>query len=64
MTALAETLLQAKAYHRSGQLEPARQLYGQNLQVDQTIPEVHYLFGLLLHALGRLEESAARETAS
>ena len=55
----AETLAQAKAHHRSGQLRDAEQLYRQILAADGTNAEVCYLLGETCQAQGALSEAAA-----
>ena len=59
VSTLAETLAQAKAHHRSGQLRDAEQLYRRVLQGDSANVEVLGLLGEACLALGQLSDAAA-----
>ena len=54
---VAETLSQAKAYHRAGQLPDALQLYRRVLAADSGNAEAHYLLGAACHGLGQANEA-------
>ena len=59
MPTIAETLAQAKAYHRAGQPTEAVPLYQQVLAADSGNVEAHYLLGAACHALGQAEAAIA-----
>jgi tetratricopeptide (TPR) repeat protein len=59
VTTFADILAQAKAYHHSGQLAAAAELYRQMLAADPAHVEARYLLGAACHAMGQLSDAAA-----
>jgi tetratricopeptide (TPR) repeat protein len=59
VSSIAETLAQAKSYHRSGQLRDAEQCYRRALESDGSHAEAHYLLGAVLAQQGQLDEAIA-----
>ena len=57
MPSVAETLAQAQALHRAGQLPDALRHYQRVLQADPANVEAHFLLGVASHGLGQASEA-------
>jgi protein O-GlcNAc transferase len=58
MTTISEVLAIALQHHKSGQLEPAEQIYRQILQVEPNHADVIHLLGLVAYQVGKHEIAA------
>ena len=57
MSSISETLAEALAYHRAGQLAEALRLYERVLAADAEHVEAHFLRGAAYHGLGQEDEA-------